>query len=166
MLPMVGFGQNFNMDDLEEEEIEITSPYKDSHKALKLGKEITKLKAELDSVTEELNSITLISIESMPTLARCQNKACTDSEMMKFIARNFKYPEIAKANGVQGTVYVEFVVEKCGHVDRVKILKGLSVEIDKEAIEVIRLLPKFQPGVQVGEPVPVRFTVPIKCFLG
>ena len=102
----------------------------------------------------------------MPTLADCQDKTCTNYEIMKFIARNFKYPEIAKVNGVEGTVYVEFVIEKCGHVDRVKIAKGLSAEIDKEAIKVIRLLPKFQPGIQFGEPVRVKFTIPIKCSLG
>ena len=107
-----------------------------------------------------------ISVEQMPLFGDCKDQECTQTEIMKFISRNFKYPKIAKENGVEGRVYVEFVIEKCGHVDRVKIVNGLSAEIDKEAIKVIRLLPKFQPGIQFGEPAPVKFITHVKCSLG
>lgn len=167
MLPMIGFGQNIDVELEEEEIIMITG--EDMRKMLQkssiIKNKIAKLEAELDSVNS------FIYTESMPTLAACQDKTytdytCTDYEIIKFITRNFKYPKIAKENGIEGRVIVEFFVEKCGHVDRVKILKGLSAEIDKEAIKVIRLLPIFQPGLKNGEPVPVRFTMPINCSLG
>ena len=67
-----------------------------------------------------------ISVEQMPIFGDCKDEACTQSEIMKFIARNFIYPEIAKANGVEGRVIIEFVVEKDGTVGRVKILIGVD----------------------------------------
>ena len=104
-------------------------------------------------------------------LGDCKNEDCTQSEIMKFISKNFKYPEIAKVNGVEGRVILEFVVEKNGKIGRVKILKGLDKHVDKAAIEVIEKLndkksPKFSPGRQIGKAVPVKYTVPIKCTLG
>jgi len=99
-------------------------------------------------------------------LGDCKDETCTQTEIMKFIARNFKYPEIAKANGVEGRVILEFVVEKNGKVGRVKILKGLDKHIDKAAINVVEKLPEFTPGKQIGKAVPVKYTVPIKCSLG
>ena len=107
-----------------------------------------------------------ISVEQMPMLGDCKDEECTQAEIMKFISRNFKYPEIAKVNGVEGRVVLEFVVETDGSVGRVKILKGLDKHIDKAAIEVIESLPIFSPGKHIGQKVPVKYTVPIKCTLG
>ena len=107
-----------------------------------------------------------VIVDQMPMLGDCKDELCTQREIMKFIARNFKYPEIAKANGVEGRIILEFVVEKCGHVDRVKVIRGLGKEIDQAAIESIKLLPKFIPGKQLGVPVNVKYTIPIKCTLG
>jgi len=107
-----------------------------------------------------------ISVEQMPIFGDCKDEACTQSEIMKFIARNFIYPEIAKENGVEGRVILEFVVEKDGTVGRVKILKGLDKHIDKAAVTVVEKLPEFTPGKQIGRAVAVKYTVPIKCSLG
>ena len=128
---------------------------------------------EIIEEEEEEFSEPFISVEQMPGLGDCKDIAdkvkadeCTQRAIMKFIYRNFKYPEIAKANGVEGRVILEFVVEKNGKVGRVKILKGLDKYLDKEAIRVIELLPMFSPGRQIGKAVPVKYTVPIKCTLG
>ena len=115
---------------------------------------------------EEEFSEPFISVEQMPMLGACTDEACTQTEIMKFIARNFRYPEIAKANGVEGRVILEFVVEKDGKVGRVKILRGLDKHVDKAAIEVVEKLGDFSPGKQIGKAVPVKYTVPIKCTLG
>jgi len=115
---------------------------------------------------EEESEEAYVIVDQMPLFGDCEDDECTTYEIMKSIARNFKYPEIAKANGVEGRIILEFVVEKCGHVDRVKVLRGLGKEIDQAAIESIRLLPKFIPGKQLGIPVNVKYTVPIKCTLG
>ncbi len=107
-----------------------------------------------------------IMVEQMPLFGDCEDEICTQTEIMKFIARNFKYPEISKANGVEGRIILEFVVEKDGTVGRVKILRGLDKNIDKAAVNVLESLPIFKPGRQIGKPVPVKYTVPIKCTLG
>ena len=124
---------------------------------------------------EEVFEEAWISVEKMPTLGDCKDEkdlfakeACTQKAIMTFIARNFKYPEIAKANGIEGRVIIDFVVEKDGKVGRVEIKKGTELDkyIDKEAIRVIEALPLFEPGKQIGKTVPVKYTVPIKCTLG
>ena len=117
-------------------------------------------------IEEEEFAEPFISVEQMPLLGNCKDEECTQAEIMKFIARNFKYPEIAKANGIEGRVILEFVVEKDGKVGRVKILRGLDKHVDKAAIEVVEKLGNFSPGKQIGKAVPVKYTVPIKCTLG
>ena len=115
---------------------------------------------------EEEFSEPFISVEQMPMLGDCTDEVCTQTEIMKFIARNFRYPEIAKANGVEGRVILEFVVEKDGKVGRVKILRGIDKHVDKACVKVVEDLPEFSPGKQIGKAVPVKYTVPIKCTLG
>jgi TonB family protein len=107
-----------------------------------------------------------ISVVQMPLLGDCKDENCTQIEIMKFIARNFKLPEISKANLTEGRVILEFIVEKDGKVGRVKILRSLDKYVDKSAIKVVEKLPIFTPGRKDGEDVPVKYTVPIKCSLG
>ena len=76
------------------------------------------------------------------------------------------YKRQAKANGVEGRVILEFVVEKDGKVGRVKILRGIDKHVDKACVKVVEDLPEFSPGKQIGKAVPVKYTVPIKCTLG
>ena len=94
----------------------------------------------------------LIMVEKMPLFGDCEDEICTQTEIKKFIARNFKYREISKANGIEGRVILEFVVEKNGKVGRIKVLKGLDKHLDKAAIDVIEKLPEFSPGKQIGKP--------------
>ena len=183
-----GFG-DLEMDALDEEDIEITRPdevkpppppeappevpeeieIKENEEELENVLEVADAETDQDDmieIEEEEFSEPFISVEQMPMLGDCKDEECTQVEIMKFIARNFKYPEIAKANGVEGRVILEFVVEKNGKVGRVKILKGLDKHVDKAAIEVVEKLPVFSPGKQIGKAVPVKYTVPIKCTLG
>ena len=190
----VGFGDS-NMDELVEADIDVTRPepppppkeepppppeipeeieIKENEEELENELEVDDAETDQDEMMEmpeEEFEEAFISVEKMPMLGDCKNEDCTQSEIMRFIARNFKYPEIAKANGVEGRVILEFVVEKNGKIGRVKILKGLDKHVDKAAIEVVEKLnskkaPKFSPGRQIGKAVPVKYTVPIKCTLG
>ena len=86
--------------------------------------------------------------------------------MMKFIAGNVKYPEVAKDKGIQGRVFVSFVVEKDGSVSNVKVLRGIGGDCDEEAVRVISSMPKWKPGMQKGEPVRVSYCIPIMFKLG
>ncbi len=82
-------------------------------------------------------------------------------DVSKWIAKNVKYPQIAAENGVQGKVFMNFVIEKDGSITDVKVLRGVDAELDKEAIRVIKSMPKWKPGKQRGKPVRVSFNLPI-----
>jgi TonB family protein len=86
-------------------------------------------------------------------------------EMAIFIQENFKYPEEALINGEQGTIWVEFVVWNDGKVKKVKVVKGVSRSLDREAKRVVRHMPNWTPGEQAGKAVNVRYTIPIKAKL-
>jgi periplasmic protein TonB len=82
-------------------------------------------------------------------------------ELLRFVMGNIIYPEDALQNNIQGKVFIKFVVNKDGSVDRIEVTKGVDPALDKEAVRVIGLLPKFNPGKQNGVPVPVWFTIPV-----
>jgi len=82
-----------------------------------------------------------------------------------YIANAIKYPVIAQENGIQGKVYVTFVVGKDGSVSNASIARGVDPSIDKEALRVINTLPKWKAGKQRGKPVNVSYTVPINFQL-
>ena len=85
--------------------------------------------------------------------------------LRKFIAQSIKYPVIAQENGIQGKVYVNFVVDKDGSVTAAKIARGVDQSLDKEALRVVNNLPKWKPGKQRGKAVKVSYTVPINFVL-
>lgn len=84
-----------------------------------------------------------------------------DAALLKWIAANLHYPQLAIENNVQGRVTVMFVVTKTGQVGEVKVVRGKDPDLDKEAVRVVKSLPKFQPGKQNGQAVNVWYTVPI-----
>lgn len=86
-------------------------------------------------------------------------------EMMNFIVRNTKFPSSARRIGVQGTVFVSFVVDSEGNVVDVKVVKGISAECDKEAARVISKMRGWKAGMQNHRAVSVRMTLPIKFQL-
>ena len=88
-----------------------------------------------------------------------------DEARIKFLQENIKYPTMARESGIQGTVYVTFVVERGGNVTDVKILRGIGGGCDEEAIRVIKAMPKWNAGKQRGKPVRVQFNMPIKFTL-
>ena len=85
--------------------------------------------------------------------------------MMNFIQKNMRYPARARRMGVDGTVYVSFVVSKDGSISEVKTIRGISADCDKEAMRVVSMMPPWKPGKQNGKPVFVRFVLPIKFKL-
>jgi TonB family protein len=85
--------------------------------------------------------------------------------MVKFLIQNIKYPETAKKNKVQGTVYVGFIVRASGAVTDVKVKRGVGSGCDEEAMRVVSLMPKWNPGTNDGKAVDVSFNLPIKFAL-
>ena len=82
-------------------------------------------------------------------------------EAMKFLAKNMKYPVAAQQAKIEGRVIVQFVVERDGSVSDVKVMRGVSPELDAEAIRVVSMMPKWIPGKQRGKAVAVKYTMPI-----
>lgn len=85
--------------------------------------------------------------------------------MMGFIKKNMRYPASARRMGVDGTVYVQFVVGKDGSISEVKTIRGISADCDKEAERVVKMMPSWKAGRQNGKPVFVRFVLPIRFKL-
>ena len=81
--------------------------------------------------------------------------------LMKFLHDNIKYPVVAQENGVQGRVVVAFVVERDGSITDVHIARGVDPSLDKEAVRVVKSMPKWTPGKQNGSAVRVKFNVPV-----
>ena len=81
--------------------------------------------------------------------------------MMKYIMENMKYPKQAMKEGIQGRVTVSFIVEKDGRVSNVRLLRSVQPLLDKEAVRVVKSMPKWSPGKHNGKPVRVRFNLPV-----
>lgn len=88
-----------------------------------------------------------------------------DSALMQFIANNVVYPEEAVKNGIQGRVYVKFVINKKGEVTKAKIARSVHSLLDEEALRVVNLIPDWTPGKQKKRPVDVAFIVPLNFDL-
>lgn len=83
------------------------------------------------------------------------------AECLKFLGKNIKYPTIAQENGVQGRVIVQFVVNQDGSIVDPVVVRSVDPYLDKEALRVIRMMPKWKPGKQRGKAVRVKYTVPV-----
>ncbi len=117
--------------------------------------------AELNNtiVGEDTTSTPYSFVEQMPEFPG------GELALRKFLATSVKYPTIAQENGIQGKVFVSFVVDTNGGISNVKVTRGVDPSLDKEAIRVVKSMPKWIPGKQNGEAVRVSFTVPINFVL-
>jgi len=102
-------------------------------------------------------------------LAKKELNSCADNKMLKFVYSNIKYPNDARKKGIQGKVYLQFVIDKDGTVDDINVLRDPGGGLGDEAKRVIQLMNdqniKWKPGMQRGKPVKVRYTLPIKFSL-
>ena len=111
-------------------------------------------------VEEEEEEEIFMVVESMPEFPGGQQ------ELFKYLAENVKDPVIAQENGIQGRVICQFVVNKDGSIVDVQAVRSSGEpSLDKEAIRVIKSMPKWKPGKQRGKPVRVKYTVPVNFRL-
>lgn len=111
-----------------------------------------------DMEEDNLNGI-LITAEVMPEFPG------GDAALLSYLAKNIKYPLVAQENGIEGKVYVSFVVDEQGSVCKVELVRGIDSALDREAIRVVKSMPGWKPGRQGDTEVKVRFTVPINFTL-
>jgi len=108
---------------------------------------------EEDDEEEEAQIFTVV--ESMPGFPG------GEAARIKYLNKNIKYPQMARESGIQGRVFVTFVVEKNGAVTDVRVLRGIGGGCDEEAVRVIKNMPNWNAGKQRGKPVRVQFNMPI-----
>lgn len=116
------------------------------------GKDIADIKQD---VTQADDNKIFDAIEQMPVFPG------GEEELIKFLSNNVKYPIIAQENGIQGKVIIGFVVSKTGTISDVTVLRSLDPACDREAVRVVKMLPRWIPGKQNGENVNVRYTLPV-----
>jgi len=145
-------------------------------------KEMLKAKEMIVDETPRNNGETVFDVvERMPEFAPCTydityyvrkddqfvretktiNNPGGQNGLMMFLNHNVKYPSIAEENGIQGRVICKFVVERDGSITEVKVAKSVDPSLDKEAVRVLKSMPKWIPGMQDGKPVRVQYTVPV-----
>jgi protein TonB len=115
---------------------------------------------------EEIIDVPFAVIEDVPVFPGCEDveknqlRNCFQEQMNKHIRRNFRYPEIAQEMGIQGRVFVNFIISEDGSITNIR-MRGPDKNLEGEAKRIISLLPNMTPGKQRGRPVRVPFSIPI-----
>ena len=121
-----------------------------------LGVEIKDYVVEQEEEVVEEEEVPFAIVEQKPTFQGGDANTFT-----KWVFSKIVYPEIAKENGVQGRVTLQFTIETDGSVKNVKVLRGVDSSLDKEAVRVVSSSPKWSPGMQRNKPVRVKYTFPV-----
>lgn len=108
---------------------------------------------------QESEEPSLTIVEVMPEFPGGQEA------MYKYLGKTVEYPDKALEAGIQGVVYVNFIIEKDGMLSNARILRGASPLLDSEALRVVQGMPKWTPGMQSGKPVRVQYNLPIRFVI-
>ncbi len=151
--------------------IVVTTPDPTPVKPIELPPDIIIANMPPEIIDED---IPLPMVEVMPgfgdcsLLDRASRAKCTEAAIQSFIIDHLEIPRSLRDRGEGGRVFVSFVVDRQGDVTDVKILKGLAGgrDLDKEVVRVVKMLPQFAPGEQMGRKASVRYTIPVNVKIG
>lgn len=115
-----------------------------------------QIKPQIQQQTSSRDDKVYDVVEQMPQFS---------GNMSAWLAQHVKYPVVAEENGIQGRVVVSCVIDKDGSVTEVKVVRSVDPSLDKEALRVVKSMPKWEPGRQGGQPVRVRYSVPVSFNL-
>lgn len=147
---------NIVADDVEiEDELEIEDTEADEETEI----DVAPVVATYETEEKEEETQIFYIVEEMPEFPG------GELALRTFIAKAIKYPVVAQENGIQGKVYVSFVVGKDGRVSNARVIRSIDPALDEEALRVVNSLPIWKPGRQQGKPVRVAFSVPISFVL-
>jgi protein TonB len=167
---------------VEEEMVEITKQEEPKPQPVEMPKQTTQLEivqddvevedieinAEIDQtevmeeyVAPEIVEEEVVEAEVFTIVEEMPSYPGGDLKMYEYLGKNIKYPQIARESGIQGRVFVNFVVEPDGSVSNVKVLRGIGGGCDEEAIRVVKSMPHWKPGKQRGKAVRVSYTLPV-----
>jgi protein TonB len=167
-----GYGyEALNVDDDDDEDVPITEQIKvpPPPPPPPPAPEIIEVVEDEEEVEETVIESTETDqevIEDVPIYPGCERVAkskrrqCFQEQINKHIRKNFRYPEIAQEMGIQGRVYINFIISKDGSITNIR-MRGPDKNLEKEAARIIGRLPKMTPGKQRGRPVRVPFSIPI-----
>ena len=142
--------------EIVDDNIKVETEILDLEDDANLGVEIYDYKEEVVEETVEEEAIPFQLVETKPSF-----NGGDANEFSKWVNERLVYPEIAKENGVQGRVMLQFTVEADGKVSNVKVLRGVDSSLDKEAVRVVSMSPKWKPGKQRDRAVKVTYTFPV-----
>ena len=135
-----------NEDELEEIEINVEP---------KQNEVVNEYMVPENEVEEEEEAEVFTIVDEMPQFPGGESK------LMEYVSKNINYPQIARESGIQGRVFVGFVVEPDGSISNVKLLRGIGGGCDEEALRVVNSLPKWKPGKNRGKAVRVSYQIPV-----
>ncbi|MCI2134330.1 MAG: energy transducer TonB [Bacteroidales bacterium] len=142
--------------DIVNDDIKVEDNFASLEDNANLGVEIMDYVEEVKEETVEEEAIPFQLVEEKPSF-----QGGDANTFSKWVQSKLVYPEIAKENGVQGRVTLQFTVEKDGSVTNVKVLRGVDSSLDKEAVRVVQSSPKWKPGKQRDRTVKVTYTFPV-----
>ncbi len=143
--------------DIVDDDVEVADDlFIDMEDNANLGVEIMEYHAAVEEEEIEEEAIPFALVEEKPKF-----NGGDANEFSKWVNKQLVYPEIAKENGVQGRVTLQFTVNTDGSVSDVKVLRGVDSSLDKEAVRIVKSSPKWTPGRQRERPVKVTYTFPV-----
>ena len=142
--------------DIVEDDIKVDDNFMSLEDDASLGVEIMDYVEEVKEEVVEEEAIPFQLVEEKPSF-----NGGDANEFSKWVNSKLQYPEIAKENGVQGRVTLQFTVNPDGSVSNVKVLRGVNSSLDKEAMRVVSMSPKWKPGKQRDRAVKVTYTFPV-----
>lgn len=142
--------------DIVEDDIKVDDNFMSLEDDANLGVEIMDYVEEVKEEVVEEEAIPFQLVEEKPSF-----NGGDANEFSKWVNSKLLYPEIAKENGVQGRVTLQFTVNPDGSVSNVKVLRGVDSSLDKEAVRVVSMSPKWKPGKQRDRAVKVTYTFPV-----
>jgi protein TonB len=167
----------------EEEMIPITQrkppppPPPPKQQVIEIVDDDEEIEEELEIESTEIDEDAMVEFEEMPEEEVVEEPEIFqvvedppefpggEEELFKYLGKSIQYPPMAKDAGVSGVVYVTFVVNEDGSISDVEVLRGIGAGCDKEAIRVVKNMPKWKPGKQRGKSVKVQFNLPIRFTL-
>ncbi len=142
--------------DIVEDDIKVDDNFMSLEDDANLGVEIMDYVEEVKEEVVEEEAIPFQLVEEKPSF-----NGGDANEFSKWVNSKLQYPEIAKENGVQGRITLQFTVNPDGSVSNVKVLRGVDSSLDKEAVRVVSMSPKWKPGKQRDRAVKVTYTFPV-----
>ena len=143
--------------DIVEDDIKVDDNFMSLEDDANMGVEIMDYVEEVREVVVEEEAIPFMMVEEKPTF----NGGDAATEFPKWVQSQLVYPEIAKENGLQGRVTLQFTVNTDGSVSNIKVMRGVDSSLDKEAVRVVSKSPKWKPGKQRDRAVKVTYTFPV-----